>query len=627
MAIGGTKIADMTVGLHFDGKGMYLDMKDISKKAESVASGAGEASGSKFSGKMALAMGAISGIAQSVFNKVSSVVSSSMDSAISRMDTMNNFPKVMQSLGYSADEASNSISTMSDRLDGLPTSLDDMTSNVQSLAATMGNLNTGTVNATSVGLAFNDMMLAGGQGTQAASNAFMQYNQMLAAGKVDQQAWNSLVTAAPGQMDQLSKSILGASANQKDLYEALKTGTVSFDEMNEAMVRLDTEGGAGFESFNAQAIAGTEGLATEMENLQTSITKVMSAAISGDDMAKPIEQLLKRFDGLAKKLVPTVGRIMQAVVTALPGILNSLFSAIIDYLPEFAKWLQKALPTLVQQVITLVTNLVNQLTPMLPGIINSLVIGIIDAIKVLVAPQNLQAVLQTFITLLMTVVQALPDVIIALVDALPDIIDSLVAFLTDPTNIMMIVNAAVQLFMGLVQAVPRILSSLFNAFTNLFSKLWERVKNLFSQFAGNFGETIGGVFKNAVNGVLGFLENFINTPIRAINTLIDTINSIPGVPDMGKLGVVRLPRLAQGGLALSGTPAIIGEAGREVVLPLERNTDNWSGLVASALADEFDERSESSGRPITVYMTNEISNELDADEIGRRMMTAIRRAA
>jgi len=621
----GTKIADMTVGLHFDGKGMYVDMKDISKKAENIAGGAGETSGTKFSKKMGLAMGAVAGIASSIFSKVTSAVTSSFDSAINRMDTMNNFPKVMQSLGYAAEDASASVGAMSDHLDGLPTSLNDMTSNVQSLAATMGNLNKGTVNATSVGLAFNDMMLAGGQGTQAASNAFMQYNQMLAAGKVDQQAWNSLVTAAPGQMDQLSKSILGASANQKDLYEALKEGTVSFDDMNAAMVRLDAEGGEGFESFNSQAIAGTEGLATEIENLQNQITKVMTAALNGEDMAAPIDKLVKRFDGLAKKLVPAVGRIVQAVVTALPEMLNSLFSAIISYLPEFAKWLSSAIPTLLKQLSTMAWSLVQQLVPMLPSIINSLIVGILDALKALTSPEHMQFMLKTWFDLLTTLIMAIPDIIIAIVDALPDIIDNIVAFLTDPANIMMIINAAVRLFMGLVQAVPRILGHLFEAFGNLFGKLWDRVKTLFTEFAGHFGEAVGGVFKNAVNGVLSFLENFINTPIRAINGLIDTINNVPGI-DLGKLGELHLPRLAQGGIAMSGTTAIIGEAGREAVLPLDRNTDNWSGLVASALADEFEQQSLTAGRTINVYMTNEINNNLDADEIGRRMMTAIRRA-
>ena len=87
-----------------------------------------------------------------------------------------------------------------------------------------------------------------------------------------------------------------------------------------------------------------------------------------------------------------------------------------------------------------------------------------------------------------------------------------------------------------------------------------------------------------------------------------------------------MPRLAQGGYANGATTAIIGEEGKEAVLPLEHNTDNWAGLLASTLVEEMGERGKS-GSTINVYMTNEINNELDANEIGRLMMESIRRAA
>ena len=65
---------------------------------------------------------------------------------------------------------------------------------------------------------------------------------------------------------------------------------------------------------------------------------------------------------------------------------------------------------------------------------------------------------------------------------------------------------------------------------------------------------------------------------------------------------------------------------QEAVLPLEKNTDNWAGLLASTLALEMEEQG-ANGREINVYMTNQINNRLDAQEIGRVMMESIRRAA
>ena len=88
-----------------------------------------------------------------------------------------------------------------------------------------------------------------------------------------------------------------------------------------------------------------------------------------------------------------------------------------------------------------------------------------------------------------------------------------------------------------------------------------------------------------------------------------------------------MPRLAQGGIATGATTAIIGEEGKEAVLPLERNTDNWAGLLASTLVDEMDNQGNRKKGTINVYMTNEINNTLDANDIGRLMMESIRRAA
>ena len=68
-------------------------------------------------------------------------INSSLDGAISRVDTMNNFPRVMSNLGISSNEARQSVETLSDKLTGLPTTLDSATSSVQRLTATNGDVN------------------------------------------------------------------------------------------------------------------------------------------------------------------------------------------------------------------------------------------------------------------------------------------------------------------------------------------------------------------------------------------------------------------------------------------------------------------------------------------------------
>lgn len=49
-------------------------------------------------------------VIERAYNKIADSITNSLDGAINRVDALSNFPKVMQSLGYSADEAGSSIS-------------------------------------------------------------------------------------------------------------------------------------------------------------------------------------------------------------------------------------------------------------------------------------------------------------------------------------------------------------------------------------------------------------------------------------------------------------------------------------------------------------------------------------
>lgn len=592
------------------------------KSLEKTSAEAGKQTGSSFMSRLKNSLNAA--VVEKAFSKITGLVSKTMSSAISRMDTLNNFPQVMTGLGYSAEDASSSIESISSHLDDLPTTLDDMVSGVQSLAATMGNLADGEVNATSVGLALNDMLLAGGKGTQAASNAMEQYNQMLAVGKVDMQAWRSVVNAAPGQMDQLAKSLLGAEANQATLYDALKDGAITFDEMNAALVRLDKEGGDGFASFNEQAIAGTQGLQTQLGNISTSLTKVVTAALQGTDIEEPLEQLSERITAVIPTMVDAFSKSVVAIASIIPKLLPPIIQAIIDATPAVVEGITQLivalagyLPDFTQGLIDFITTLTNAIVDQLPTILMAVVDGIIGVVLTISKPENLRKIMQSALELLLGIVDAIPDIIVALVDALPEIIEGVVSFLTNPESWGMILGGAIHLFGALIEAVPRILGSLLGAFGRLVGDLWNGITGMFGEFAKNFGDFIGGIFKGAINGVIGFIEGFINTPIGIINGFIDIINGAFGWigVSLGKIDLVHLPRLATGGIV----PAT---AGGQLILAGEGGQDEWvvpESKMAS-LIEQLNDRGTAGGETYNIYVngvfaTSDLERRRVADQI------------
>ena len=124
--------------------------------------------------------------------------------------------------------------------------------------------------------------------------------------------------------------------------------------------------------------------------------------------------------------------------------------------------------------------------------------------------------------------------------------------------------------------------NVFSGITSFFSGIWESIKNIFSKVGSAIGGAITNTVKSAINGVLSTAIKIINGFISAINIAISVINAIPGV-NISKLNKLSVPKLAKGGIVDSATLAVIGEQGKEAVVPLENNLE-WIDKLADRLA-------------------------------------------
>ncbi|MGQ7657364.1 hypothetical protein ACTGZW_03405 [Streptococcus suis] len=136
-------------------------------------------------------------------------------------------------------------------------------------------------------------------------------------------------------------------------------------------------------------------------------------------------------------------------------------------------------------------------------------------------------------------------------------------------------------------------SDAWNGITNAFSNVAGFFKGIFDSIVGWFtdigravGDAVSGAFKSGMNGAIATVENVVNGFIGLINGAIGLINKIPGV-NIGRIGYVNLPRLARGGIVDSPTVAMIGEAGKEVVMPLENTgfLQTMGRVVGSAVVN------------------------------------------
>ena len=135
-----------------------------------------------------------------------------------------------------------------------------------------------------------------------------------------------------------------------------------------------------------------------------------------------------------------------------------------------------------------------------------------------------------------------------------------------------------------------------NATKTAFQNGWNNVKSWFSsnvapKFTINFWKnkfnTIKDGARSALNGVIDVVERAVNGIIKKINTLSWKIPD--WVPKYGgdrfgfNFNTIKIPRLAYGGIAMNSSLVNVGEAGKEAILPLDRNTE-WMDTLANKIA-------------------------------------------
>lgn len=262
---------------------------------------------------MVTAMGLVK-VASSAFD----VLRNSVAGAISRFDTLNQYPKVMKQMGFSTDDTSKSVAILKKGVDGLPTTLQDLTKSAQSFAILEKSATKGAQTAT----ALNDAFLASGASSEDASRGVEQYSQMLASGTVDLMSWRTLQETMPYALTKVANSfgITGKSA-ERDLYAKLKAGDITMEQLNERFIELD----GGLNGFAETARTATGGIGTSLTNLKNSVTNGLANTLT------LVDKLVKSISG---KTIAENLNSLKVVINAAFSEINSGMQFLVDHSSE-----------------------------------------------------------------------------------------------------------------------------------------------------------------------------------------------------------------------------------------------------------------------------------------------------
>ena len=168
------------------------------------------------------------------------------------------------------------------------------------------------------------------------------------------------------------------------------------------------------------------------------------------------------------------------------------------------------------------------------------------------------------------------------------------------------------------EGVKSVFSAVTGWFTNVFTKAWQGVKNVFSAGGKIFDgikDGIANVFKTVVNGIIGGINKVISVPFNAINSALSKLKgvSIAGLKPFSWIttfNVPQIPKLARGGIIDGATLAMVGEQGKEAVVPLENNL-GWLDKLASMLGDKMG----NSNKPIYLVVDKRVLGQVSAEGI------------
>lgn len=274
-------------------------------------------------------------------SKAFSLVKDSVGGAIKRIDTLNNSTRAFENMGFTVKETKSAMKGLEKGIQGLPTALDEAVSGLQLMTASTQDIG----KSQKIFNAVNDSILGFGGNTEMVNNAVLQMSQAFANGKMDAETWNSMMNSQMGPTLNAMAKEMGITTGE--LKSGLSEGAISVDQFQEALIKLDKEGGGGLKSLQKIAKDSTSGIGTSFQNMKTAIVRgtanVIKAfdaflkEVTGSNIAEVLntvgtkaENGFKKLEGVFKTITP-YAKVLFTVLKPLLPLIKGVLAGFLAY--------------------------------------------------------------------------------------------------------------------------------------------------------------------------------------------------------------------------------------------------------------------------------------------------------
>lgn len=497
-------------------------MRNASQAAQKADSAIGKASGgtSKFSTEAdkasrssqtmnVSAMGILKAVgAYKVASAAVGLVKNSVGSAIQRVDTLNNSARTFENMGFGKGETSKAMEALKKSIQGLPTPLDAAVRGLQLLSASTGDIG----KSQQIFEALNNGILGFGGSAEQVDNAVRQLSQSFSNGKVDAETWNSLIDAGMGPaLNALAKTMNMTTGEMK---EGLSKGTVSVEQFQDGLIKLNKNGGGGLSSLQKIAQDSTKGISTSIANMKTAVSRGVANVVTGIDKAlaktdlksisNVINQVGSSMEAGLNKFVEKIPDIVN-FITQLVGIIKTLAPVIVPVVAGFTTLtgILKAM-----QIVKTVTGAITAFNAVLMA--NPIVL-VISAIAALVAGFiYLWNTNEDFRNFWISLWDSITKAVSKAVDWIKKAWDNTVKWFSDTwQSIKDGANGLWDGITGTVQGAVDSVKNAWNSITEFFSNLWNGVTTTSTNTWGTIVSSVTGAWEQVKAVFAGFIE-FLN---------------------------------------------------------------------------------------------------------------------
>ena len=396
--------------------------------------------------------------------------------------------------------------------------------------------------------AIDSMMMLGdiSQGNAEKMDAIsVAYARMVSSQKVTLEDINIMIDRG---FNPLQIVVENTGESMKSLYDRISKGTMSVEEITEAMKQATSAGGKYFQSMEKQSKTLNGQISTLKDNFSQFagvLAEDTTNAISSEFLPAINETIQamqegfseEGFEGMAEAFAEGFTNILLMLVEKAPEVIN----VAVIMIQTFITAIQENLPMIINSAMQIITSLVQGMLQMLPQILQmgiqiivqliqgiaqqapTLIPQIIDCIMLMVDTiiDNLDLIIEAGIELILALALGLIDAVPRLLEKLPEIIVKIVTKLTDPEMLSKLIGAALTLIIalagGLIKAIPELIAVVPRLISELVTSFINKIKNTdWAEVGRNLVQGLWNGINSVKDWILDKISGFVDDIVDGI---------------------------------------------------------------------------------------------------------------